>query len=291
MYWSVIVCAYYYLLCKQVQDFEPVKKVIQAIFLFIALLIIMQLFGLDTLCNFNQKTPLILGTIGNKMILGTFVCVLAPFLIQVSWLNWIALLLIAHISDSSGTMLSICAGLGLYLAMTNKKLRLWVIIAAIAFPCFVAYKTGDFKVFNGPGRYQVWKRTIELTNKKPQGYGIATYRLIFPLMSRDLEASRGAGEAKWEYENTTGKGLAWRRAHNCFTQILFEVGWPGFLLFMGFVGTIAWRVRKDALKLSGLAIIGSTMFVHFPTRMTQSVLILLMYLAFCEYKEMSHGRS
>ena len=313
MYWSMIAGAYYYLLCKQIEDFEPVKKVIQALFFFVTLLIIVQLFGKDTLLNFNQKDPLVLGTIGNYMILGSLVCILAPFLIQISWLNWIPVILIAFITKSSGTVLSIFAGLGVYLSyiairrywndsrrhqggfigiMARGRLVMAIVLTAsviVATPVFMAYKTGDFKVFTTAGRYQVWKRTVQLANNRPQGYGVATYRLIFPLLSQDLKSSVGANGEKWEYENTTGKGLAWRKAHNCFTQILFETGWYGFVLFMGFIGAIAWRVRRDPLKLAGLAILGVNMMVHFPSRMTQSVLIMIMYLAFCEAKEKIYG--
>jgi O-antigen ligase len=289
MFWTVVACSYYYLLCTKITDFEPVKKVIQAIFFFVTLLIIVQLFGKDTLLNFNQKDALVLGTIGNYMILGSFICILAPFLIQVSWLNWIPIILIAFITKSSGTMLSVFAGLFVYTWIKCKKLRLVVILIMTLIMAVYAYKTHDFDMASiRAGRFPVWKRTIELANKKPFGFGIATYRLIFPLLSQDLQSSVGGlggkGEKQeWEYENTKGRGLAWRRAHNCFTQILFEVGWTGFLLFIGFIGSIAWCCRKDALKLAGLTIIGMNMFWHFPTRLTQAVLIMLMYLAFCKH--------
>lgn len=287
MYWSVIICAYYYFLCLKIEDFTPVKNSIQSIFFFIVLLIIMQLWGKDTLLNFNQKEVLVLGTIGNKMILGSYVCVLAPFLISISWLNWIALLIIAFVSGSSGAVLSLLVGLGFYVSKKIKKFRVYIAILFILISVIFAYKSGDFKVFKKFGRYEVWKRTVELANQRPMGWGVATYRLLFPLMSKDLDAVRA--DADWEYDNTSGHGLAWRRAHNCWVQILFEVGYIGFFLLIGFCGVVFWKCRKDVLKVTGLIILGTNMLVHFPTRMTQSVLIMLMFLAYCEHKGVTNG--
>ena len=127
MYWTVIICAYFYALCTKIEDYTPVKKAIQAIFFFVATLIVMQSFGLDKLLNFNQASPVILGTIGNQMILSSFVCILAPFLI-ISPLNWIALIAIAFISHSSGAVLSIGAGLCVYGWARFRRLRLWIVI-------------------------------------------------------------------------------------------------------------------------------------------------------------------
>jgi len=285
----------------QIEDFELVKKAIQSLFFFVTFLIIMQLLGFDTLLNFNHKDAVVLGTIGNYMILGSYICILAPFLIRVSWLNWIPLILIAFISESTGTVFCIFAGLGVFiLGKYGKKLlksiggRFVIVFSVCVITLMIglfAYKTHDLdSAVIKSGRLPVWQRTIKLVNEHPIGYGIATYRLIFPLLSQDLQSSKGANNAVWEYENTKGRGLAWRRAHNCFTQILFETGWIGFPLFMAFVGWIAWRVRKDPLALAGLTIIGMNMMIHFPSRMTQSVFIMIMFLAFCEAKEVAHER-
>ena len=94
MYWSVIFCAYYYALCTKIEDFTIVKKVVQSIFFFVCILMILQAFGMDTLVNFNHKTPVIIGTIGNRMMTSSFACTLAPFIIF-NPLNWIALALIS----------------------------------------------------------------------------------------------------------------------------------------------------------------------------------------------------
>lgn len=292
MYWSVIACVYYYVLCRQIEDFTPVKKVIQSVFFLMAFLIIMQRLGLDTLLNFNDKTPVILGTIGNYMILGSFICVLMPFVMRVSWLNWIPMALIAFISGSTGAVLSVCAGLSVILWYRAKRLCIGLIIALLCIIGVFAYKTGDFNASTlKAGRFPVWKRTVELIAKCPQGHGIGTYKLIFPTMSQDLESSKGARNVEWEYENTKGHGLAWRRAHNSWLQFPFEIGILGFLLFLGWIMSVVIKVikNKEHLKLAGLVILGTNLLVHFPDRFAPAVPIMIMFMAFCE-KGVKNGR-
>jgi len=285
MYWSVIACAYYYALCKRVEDWTLIKKAAQSLFLFITLLIIMQLLGKDTLLNFNQKDAVVLGTMGNFMMLGTYVCILAPFVI-VTALNWIPLILIAYISQSSGTLAAVLAGFSLWVWIKHPKFKLLIPIGVAAVLGFgIATHDFDSNVINA-GRLPVWKRTIQITNRRPLGNGLGTFKILFPILSQDLESSK-ATTGTWKYENTKGQGLAWRRTHNSWLQILFEVGYPGFLFFMLWIGSIfrnVWNVR-NTLKLVGLTIISVVAVFHFPDRLTQSVLLILMFLAYCEQKE------
>ena len=266
--WSVIFCAYYYVACTKIKDFTPVKRVVQAIFFFVTLLIIMQLFGKDTLLNFGLKTPVILGTVGNSMISSSYVCTMAPFLI-VSPLNWILLLLIAFISKSSGAVLAIFMGLLVIVWAKLKRWRMGLTILLVIIPLLFAFKTGKIKTFGGnASRRLVWTKSIELTLKRPIGYGGATWKILFPYM---------CGKEISEQQ----PGREWARAH-CFPiQLAFELGIPGLILFIGWITSIAVKVikSKNYIKLAGLSIIVGTSMVHFPDRMVNSVLILVMFLA------------
>jgi len=271
MFWSVIVCAYYYALCRKIVHWSYVKKTIQAIFFFFALLIIIQLFGKDTLLNFNQNTPTVIGTIGNRMIASSFVCILAPFLIF-NPLNWLVLILISFISWSSGAVLSIGAGLSVYAWARFKKVRLWIVIIAILAPIVFAYKTGDFsKATIRAGRLPVYQKTLELAIQKPLGYGIGTYKILFPVMcGREI--------------NKQSPGKMWNTTHNDWLQILFECGFPGLILLLGWLVSIVRNV-KNPVKLAGLAIVAVNMAVHFPTHMIQSAFLIIMFLAYCSQGE------
>ena len=270
MYWSLIVCAYFYALCRSITDWRPVFKVIQSLFFLMCLLLIMQLIGKDTLLNFNLSTPVIMGTIGNKMMFSSFACCLAPLLIF-NPLNWIPLLIMVIITGSSGAIMAMGLGLSTLLWFKVKRLR-WLIASIVIAIVLYAGVTGDIKTFFGTaGRGPVWKKTIELIVKTPLGHGIGTYKVLFPYLCgaeiRDQQPGR-----------------EWARAHNDFLQIPFETGIPGLILLAGWVISILRRV-KNPLKLAGLMILVGTMLVHFPMRLTQSVLIMLMFLAYCSKGE------
>jgi O-antigen ligase len=286
MYWSLIFVAYYFALCKKIQDWALVKKSVQALFFFITLLIIMQLFGKDTLLNFNMKDPCVLGTIGNAMVLGTYVCVLAPFLIFTP-LNWVAIILVALISGSSGTMLAVMCGLGV---IVWKQYPFWRVLIpfCILIAILVGCATGDFSNRTiAAGRFPVWKRSVELSAKNPKGYGIGVNKILFPILSKDLESSK-ATVGDWTYENTKGTGLAWRRAHNLYIQLLFECGFLGLFLFGGWIVSIVRNVQNP-VKIAGLVIIGVVSLTAFPDRCIQMVLLLMMFLAYAEQKEKTDG--
>jgi len=268
-YWSIIVCAYYYALCRKIDDWSFVLKSLQALFLFLCLLVIMQGIGKDTLLNFKHATPAITSTIGNKMIASSFMCILAPFLI-INPLNWIALFIISFITASSGAVMALSMGLGTLLWVGVKKLR-WVIVAVILGALLVAALSGDIKTFfSKAGRGPVWAKTVELCVKRPLGYGIGTYHVLFPYMCGAEIRDQAPGQE-------------WNTSHNDFLQVLYETGFPGLVLLLGWIVSIVRNV-KNPLKLAGLAILVGTMLVHFPLRVCQCAFIMLMFVAFLERK-------
>jgi len=243
---------------------------------------IMQLFGRDTLLNFRETIPdilhgkltPILGTIGNKMIFSSFVCILAPFLIF-NPINWFALILVSFITWSSGAVLSICVGLTVYSANKFKRFRKLIIILALLIPLLFAWQTGKIKTFSSKaGRLPVYLKTLQLSIERPQGYGVGTYKILFPILCGDEIRIQQPGKE-------------WNTCHNDWLQILFETGFIGFFLLIGWVVSIVKNVLNDAnyVKLTGLLIIATNMLVHFPQRMCMSVLIMLAFLAYCSQGE------
>jgi O-antigen ligase len=230
-------------------------------------MIILQLFGKDTLLNFKQPDARILGTVGNDMMQSSFVCVLAPFLI-INPLNWIPLWLIAFISKSTGAVLALGLGSATLLWAKVKRARIAIIALFIGILLYTGM-SGDIKTFFGKaGRGPVWAKTCELVAKNPLGHGIATYKVLFPYMC-------GAEIARQQ------PGREWNTAHNDFLQIPFEVGIPGLILLFGWIISIL-RKLKDPLKIAGLMILSGVMLVHFPMRLNQTVLVMIMFLAYLE---------
>lgn len=119
-------------------------------------------------------------------------------------------------------------------------------------------------------RLHTWRRTVELTNERPwTGWGIGTYKVIFPVKGGI-------------------SGIPWKTAHNDWLQFLFELGYPMFVLLMVGVVGVSWRlmIRYNEIVcsrvLAGFSMIVVDMTVHFPARMIQSVLLILIFLAYCE---------
>lgn len=130
------------------------------------------------------------------------------------------------------------------------------------------------------GRLQTWKDTIHYANMKPWfGWGPGTYKFVFPQLT---ERSRHIGQAI---------NLPYKSAHNFIAQLLFEVGYP---LTFFILASIAWLIfvlwyLQKTMCLSGLAMIFTDGLVHFPDRMIQTVLLIILFIAFCE-RQVRDGR-
>ena len=203
------------------------------------------------------------------MILASFVCILAPFLI-IKPINWVPLALITIITASSGAVLALGMGFGTWIWVTKKSAR-WGIVAIILVMILYGVVSGDIKTFfSKAGRGPVWAKTVELIAERPLGYGVGAYRVIFPY--------KCGAEIRDQCP-----GQEWNTAHNDFLQIPFEIGIPGLILLLGWIVSIVRNV-KNPLKLAGLAILVGTMLVHFPFRVCQCAFIMLMFVAFLERK-------
>jgi len=294
-YWSfmmtipVIISAYFYLACREIEDFEIVQKMVQAAFLLICSFLIVQIAGHDTLYNFNRPEPMVIGTIGNPMISATLITCLAPFLLTYKKLNIIPLCLIAILTNSAGMVAALAAGITFYGIMRIKGVRLKILVVIMVIELVILSGAPMYaaKRFAG-GRGPIWKKTVEIALKRPiKGYGISSYQLVFPAMLKSDEILIGVTE-EWEIENIKGKQVPALRTHNCWLQFWFELGYIGmgiilsFILLLGLLFFRCPRTDKTITAATGLVIIGTLMLFHFPTRLWHSVPVFLCYLAFYE---------
>jgi len=279
IYLSVIVCAYLYLLCFSM-EWEPIFNTIQSLFMLSFLLIIMQALKKDTLLNFGRDEAVVFGSIFNSMLLASYITCLTPFLLIRNKLYIVPVLIIAVMSRSSGMVLSLAAGVIFYsfFKIRNKIAYIAVVMVLILGMLTYAYHDKQFdKFFKGrAARWPVWVKTVQLVNENPySGWGIGTYKILFPVLSGQMIEE-------------SGEKHTWMRAHNDWVQFPFELGYVGFAFVLGLVGYLMWLFKRAIktepiiLSMTGLVIYGSNMMVHFPGRLTQSVLILLCFLAYFE---------
>lgn len=295
-----ITVAYYYLLCLELKDFGFVFKIAVALLILNSILAINQSFGGDTLLNFSQITPVCFGTIGNPMWLGSLLMCLAPFLLG-SWTSIIALIFLTLVVKSTGMLFSLLAGAAVCIMLNfRRSVAIIGIIACVMIGIVYMVSGNDVYRFNH-SRGPVWKRTISMVINSPIdktktqklrtllfGYGMGTYKVIFPVFSSDVAGGYIEPPSEWQYEGTKGYWLAWRQTHNCFLQILFEAGLFGFSLFVGMIGFVSYfllklpRSKETITAIVGLTIVSTNMVFHYPTRMIQSVLLLVVFLAYCQ---------
>lgn len=295
-YWSfmmtipTVISAYFYLACRQVEDFEPIQQAVQAAFFLICSFLIVQLFGHDTLYNFNRPQPMVIGLVGNKMISATLITCLAPFLITYKKINIIPLCLIAIMTRSVGMMAALGAGIAFYALMkadTLKKKTVFIVALLMALAAIVIFEYKHIRSEVLYGRGPIWKKTIQLTMKRPlRGYGISAYQLVFPALSKDLGLLGVTPE--WEIENIRGTQTPALQTHNCWLQFLFELGAVGMALILFYAGLLISlfffcpRTDKTITLMTGLVILGVIMAFHFPTRLFHTVPVFICYLAYYE---------
>lgn len=294
IYGTTVFCFYFYLIGCKFADFKPVLNTVQAIFFLNVILVVMQQFGKDTLFNFALDEPIWLGTMGTRTELGSMITCLAPFLVISSPLNAIPVGLMAWLSKSMGAMVSLGFGAMAY-GMIRLKSRIAkaVLILAISVPIAIhMVNNGRWEDRLRSGRWPVWKRTVQLANERPwTGWGIGTYKLIFSVKAPEVA---GGMMPHWNYKGTSGDWVRWVRTHNCWLQILFETGWTGFILVIGFIAYLLTlfrrmhKTREIAIATAGLVVIAVDMAVHFPTRMPQTILLLVCFLAY--YEALLKGR-
>ena len=79
--------------------------------------------------------------------------------------------------------------------------------------------------------------------------------------------------------------IPWKTAHNCWLQIFFEGGGLWLTVAFGYFMSLAVRLFRNGGTYScfiGLMMIGANMMIHFPTRMIQTVLLIIFFCAYCE---------
>ena len=288
----------FFLIARECQE-KILIDVMQSVFWLELTLASLRLMGMDTLMNYGRPEPVFFGTIVQHMRFASLLCILSPFLILRSKWYIIPVCVAAVLCTSSGFALSILAGILVYVAL--KRPPKWLVLSsfAVVLPLLgLALWLGrdSFAVAFREGRFPIWMVILKswvLDTKGPMGspdwlgisqtgpfdlktflfgHGLDTFYAMFPVYKHD--------------------GNSFAQAHNCWIQIPWEVGLAGLMGVIAYCTWLCFRLykAKEHECLAGLAIIGTNMIPHFPTRMTQTMWLIVAFIAICERRLLTGGR-
>jgi O-antigen ligase len=242
-YIPLVGCLYFYIFLSRVKNWNRVFG-FALIFLFLNIIfMVTQYLHKDVLLNFNVgKNIGFFGLTGSRMQLESYLIVTLALLISKS--GW------------------------------HRKLLIPVAMISILIFIF----TFGYTSLTGhlSSRLPAWYHTIKLANQHPFiGWGMASFKDLFMPLS-------GFHDGQWQ----------WKMAHNDYLQIAFEFGYIGLAIFIGFLIRLGQQLRKLRKRklfrqraqfcFLGLMIICADMCVHFPLREWQTVLTIIIFLAYCE---------
>lgn len=295
-YLLLILC-FWLFLAFQKADYKLVLTAIEAAFWLEVLLTVFQLLGRDQLLNFNRPEKIFLGTVMQYMRFASVLAILSPLLLVKSKWYAIPLLILCGVSRSSGFALSLFSGLGIYAwLMWPRRRKVILLSLGLALAAYMVYDFGSWGGAVNPkhgGRLISWAWVLKTWVFDTSGavagsigsmhgpfrldwfllgHGTDTFLELFPIYKHDMNP--------------------FPNAHNDWLQLFWETGLIGGGLFIAYVVSLVGRCAKRPDLLAGLTIIGVNMFFAFPSRMTQTVLLMIAYVAYCETqskKEIRYG--
>jgi len=271
-------------------EMKPIFLAVEAAFWVQFILIVFQVLGMDVLLNFNRPEPVFLGTVMQYMRLSSAIACMVPFLILRNKAYIIPVAILCVLSQSMSFLLSLVVGVVVYLWFREKAWRKAIVLGSLL--CVAGYAAYDWGSIEGAfvlrhgGRVYSWMWVVAtwlMDTSHSQagvmtgpfnlswflfGHGMDTFLALFPVYKQDLNP--------------------FPQAHNDWLQILWETGIVGFALVVGYISILLRRLflRQNWVMLGGSALILTNMFCAFPMRMTQTALLLLVYLAYCEQRTM-----
>lgn len=296
---------YFYMGLKKC-DFKIILDMLQAVFWLELTFAGLHYIGKDVLMNFGRTEPLFFGTVFQHMRFSSLLCILSPFVLMRSKWYIIPICLSVIFTASSGYGLAIIAGVACYLILDylkNKKTNpllsdslrsnhVWLFMLIVLFAGVGIYHGRDsWAVALREGRLPVWLLIVKCwifdTRVNPHGipdifgisqsgpfslkcflfgHGLDTFYPLFPAYKADPNP--------------------FPQAHNDWLQFLWELGLLGFSILAAFFGRLIKKLYDLGLneEIAGCVIISVNMFFHFPVRITQTMFLLIAWVAFCEIR-------
>jgi len=301
------VCFFFYL-WMQYADLKIFLRFIAAAFWLEFILALLQLTGHDTMLSFGStivlkengdlarvmmapRDSVFMGTVMQYMRFASVLAIMSPFLVLISRWYLVPIGILCLLSQSSSFAMSLLAGVGTYglLRIRSRWRRIFVILGVITIAgAYILYDWGSFRgavIPSNGGRLVSWfvilktwcMDTSASVVVAPMGlsgpinwhwvwfgHGADTFLPLFPVYKHDMNP--------------------FPQAHCDFLQLLWECGLVGFSLTMWYVVGLVIRLYrvKEFKMLSGMVVIAVNCFFCFPSRMTQTALLIFLWLAVCE---------
>lgn len=304
----LVLTLYFYWACRH-SDYDLILKMVEAVFWLEIMFLLVQQLDKDTLMSFDPseafralgittyevRKKVFYGTVFQPMRLASLFAVMAPLLVLKRKIYIVPLLILAYCSGTLGFAFALLAGILVYTYFkTPDKRWFWLISGlAVVFGTICTLLTSDdaFRVAFTEGRIPVWlvclkSWALDTTGPvgKPDifgisqtgpfdplrfffGHGMDTFLPLFPIYKHDPNP--------------------FPQAHNDWIHLAWETGLIGFAIFtFWYCAGLLRRLYKagEYLLISGLTTIAVNMCFAFPWRMTQTVLLMVAYVAFCEKK-------
>lgn len=280
----------FYLIARHL-DFEPIMKMIEAVFWMQVFILIVQQCGRDTLMEFDRQHKVFFGTVFQPMRMGSLLAIMAPLLVLRRRWYIIPLLILSVCSYTLSFSLALLAGILFYIWIKYPGFRKPAAIAICsAGLIFMVVDWPTLRVAITEGRFPIWGVILKswmfdtsanfhgfMSPLNPPvqtgpfdiqrfffGHGLNTFITLFPFYKYDPNP--------------------FPQAHNDFISFLWELGLVGFSIFCAYSIALMrdlWN-RARLIEISGLIVIACNMCFAFPWYMTQTVLIMVATAAYFE---------
>lgn len=291
-YILVVSAMWLFVICQHL-NFEIIVRFLKSAFWVQVFLAFFQLVGRDKLLGFDHSNSVFFGTIMQYMRFSSMLSILSPFLIVSNPHYIVPLIIMCVFSNSLSFALSLFLAILVWVILTNaisNKTKRTIIISI--FGLAMGYAIYDWGSVRGAvlpengGRLVTWFAVLQtwvLDTSRMQhpspiligpwkwhwfffGHGMDTFLPLFPIYKHDINP--------------------FPQAHNDWLQLLWEIGIIGFSLIIYYSIYLIINLYKRGyfMLLSGLVCIATNMFFAFPMRMTQTMFLIVVYLAYCQKK-------
>lgn len=220
-----------------------------------ALLVIAEANGI--LCERTYSWVHPRGLSGRANDAGAFFVLSLPAFLAVGGRKWMrcaggsVVLIAIWCTRTTAPMAALSAGVVFFLAFSKAELKIKILSAvlliAAAAVFFCIADNALYTVREHPA-WRAWTIASEASRLKPFGYGLGSFKDLFPHISRaDLSKMERLPDGRLIQKE------AWQQAINEYVQMRFELGWPFYVIVSGFLATFLMgflSIPAEGLRLA-----------------------------------------